>query len=42
MCFLILFLGIDCSGFKHMQFHFSELPSIILCINLGFFFQICI
>ena len=43
VCFLILLLDIDCSGFKHMEFHISWVLCAVLCINLGnFFFQICI
>ena len=39
VCFLILLLGIDCYGFKHLQFHMSWVLSTILCINLGNFFS---
>ena len=38
VCFLILLLGIDYFGFKHLQFHILWVLSTILCINLGTFF----
>ena len=31
MCFLILLLGIDCSGFKHLQFYILWVLSTVLC-----------
>ena len=37
MCFLILLLGINCSSFKHLQFHTLWVLSTVLCINLGNF-----
>ena len=35
VCFMILLLGIDYSGFKHFQFHILWVLSTILCINFG-------
>ena len=41
VCFLILFLGIDCSGFKHCNFIFRSYQVQFYAL-IWVFFQICI